>query len=393
MTAIQKLMTAEKLGAASRELFSQFIYRISRDFNGRQAWLGIFSKIKYLNSNNDQKFRDKVFRYKFERGFIFNAKNFDGCKAQFPVGFLIWNLATKNLPIESQNICLDVYDSNVEKIAEKTFKPAHRDEFLSKWIKRPRCTKKFPPLSGALTVATENKDRRDRIAENFLASLTVKGNEFSNQTYVSILSAPYVSAGAMSITPENFEQCLIVHMVRRLPKATWLNDRDQFMQPTKKLTPEFISDAVIWSLFAPSNQTASLRNVAYEGEIYRIRNNFFPFTLSELKTWPCSSFEMVRQLDLAREDRFAALWLKNHRSELSAEGLAVLSAGRALYKKFFAEIARLDVRRWKIESWDAGWYQIRMSLGAKIDLSALSAKLKPQIYELGFLRDEVRYFD
>ena len=165
------------------------------------------------------------------------------------------------------------------------------------------------------------------------------------------------------------------------------------MQPTKKLTPEFISDAVIWSLFAPSNQTVSLRNVAYEGEIYRIRNNFFPFTLSEVRTWPCSSFEMVRQVDSAREDRFAALWLKNHRSELSAEGLAVLSAGRALYKKFFAEIARLDLRRWKIETWDAGWYQIRMSLGAKIDLSALGAKLLPQIYELGFLRDEVRYFD
>ena len=39
-----------------------------------------------------------------------------------------------------------------------------------------------------------------------------------------------------------------------------------------------------------------------------------------------------------------------------------------------------------------GLYQIRMALGVSIDLSALSAKLEPQIYELGFLRDEVRYF-
>ena len=392
MTAIQKLMTAEKLGAASRELFSQFIYRISRDFNGRQAWLGIFSKIKYINSNNDQKFRDKVFRYKFERGFVFNAQNFDGCTGKFPVGFLIWNLATKNLPIESQNICLDVYDSNVEKIAEKTFKPAHRDEFLSKWIERPPRPIKFPPMSSALKVATENKDRRDKVSENFLAGFMCPGNDFVHQNYTAFLSGSYVGFGAMCVTPENFEQCLIVHMVRRLPKATWLNDRDQFMQPTKKLTPEFISDAVIWSLFAPSNQTASLRNVAYEGEIYRIRNNFFPFTLSEVRTWPCSSFEMVRQLDLAREDRFAAMWLKKHADELSTEARDVLSAGRAIYKQFFAKFSTLDVVRWKISDWDAGWYQIRMSLGATIDLSALSAKLEPQIYEFGFLRDEVRYF-
>jgi len=52
----------------------------------------------------------------------------------------------------------------------------------------------------------------------------------------------------------------------------------------------------------------------------------------------------------------------------------------------------LDVVRWKITDWDVGWYQVRMSAGETIDLSALSAKLLPRVYELGFLRDEVRYF-
>ena len=388
-------MTAENLGEVSRELFSQFIYRISKDFFNHQAWLGIFSTPKYINSNNDQKFRDKIFQYKFERGFIFNSQNFDGCNGNFSVSFSIWDLSNK-ISLESQKISLDVYNSAVEKYAVKNFYSSNREDFLSKWIERPPATIKFPPFSGALNLADKNKDRRDRIAENFLASLTVKGNEFSNQTYVSILSAPYVSAGAMSVTPENFTQCMVIHMVRRLPKANWLNDRDQFMQPTQKRSAEFISDAVIWSLFAPSNQTVSLRNVAYEGEIYQIRNNFFPFTLSELKTWQCSSLEMVRAIDSAREDRFAALWLKNHRSELSAEGLGVLSAGRELYKKLYAEMSRLDLRKWKIESWDAGFYQIRKALGdweiLRAPMRALGAKLEPQIYALGFLRDEVKYF-
>lgn len=183
---------------------------------------------------------------------------------------------------------------------------------------------------------------------------------------------------------------MVVHMVRRLPKATWLNDRDQFMQPTKKLTPEFISDAVVWSLFAPSNQTVSLRGVEYDGEIYRMPNNFFPFKLAEVRRWECSSPEIRMQLARATENRFAATWLAGR--ELSTLAREVLAAGRAVYKKFFAQLETLDVARWKISDWDVGWYQIRMALGATVDLSALSEKLLPQIYELGFLRDEVRYF-
>ena len=391
MTKIREQMTAEDMGEVSRELTTQFLYRISKDFKDRQAWLGIFSTPKYINSTNDQKFRDKIFSYKFERGFVFSSKNFQGCNGNFSVGFLIWNLADK-IPLESQKISLDVFDEAIEKIAVKILHSSNREDFLNKWIERPPCTKKFPPLSGALNVAAQNKDRRDRIAENFLASLTVKGNEFSNQTYVSILSAPYVSAGAFSITPENFEQAMTVHMVRRLPKATWLNDRDQFMQPTKELSREFITDAVIWSLFAPSNQTVSLRNVEYEGEVYQIRNNFYPFMLTEVKSWECSLPSMRLEIFRATEERFAALWIKKHRAELSTEALAVLDTARTIYKKFYLELESLDVRKFKIEAWDAGWYQIRMSLGTTIDLSALSEKLLPQIYDLGFLRDEVRYF-
>ena len=391
MTAIQKLMTEENLGEVSRELFSQFLYRISKDFSGRQAWLGMFSKIKYVNSNNDQLLRDKFFKYKFERGFVLNSKNFDGCKAQFPVGFLIWNLG-EQLPLESQKISLDVYDSAVEKIAEKIIRPARREEFLSKWIDRPPRQKKFPPMSSALKVAYENKDRRDKIAEGFLAGFMCPGNDFVHQNYTAFFSGSYVGFGALSVTPENFEQAMVVHMVRRLPKATWLNDRDQFMQPTKNLPREFVADAVVWSLFAPSNQTASLRNVEYEGTVYQIKNNFFPFALSEIQAWECSEPQIRWQIARATEERFAAAWLKKNRAALSAEAAAVLNEARAIYKKFYAELMTLDRRRWKIEDWDAGWYQVRMALGAKIDLKALSEKLLPQIYELGFLRDELIEF-
>ena len=106
MTKIREMMDNEGLGEVSRELFSQFLYRIHKEFQGRDAYLGLFSKIKYINSNNDQKFRDKIFKYKFESGFIMSSKNFHGLRGQFPIGFLVWNLG-KEKKLESQNITLD----------------------------------------------------------------------------------------------------------------------------------------------------------------------------------------------------------------------------------------------------------------------------------------------
>ena len=210
----------------------------------------------------------------------------------------------------------------------------------------------------------------------------------------------YVSAGALSVTPENFEQCMIVHAVHLIPKSDWLNNRDQFMQPTKELSAEFISDAVIWSLFAPSNQTVSLRNVKYEGQTYQLQNNLYPFLISEIKKWAMPA-EIAIQLELLQEDRFAAKWLENHSADLTIEGAEVLEAARAIYKIFYEKLDELDTASLKIENWDAGWYQIRMAIknlileentALQTAFKKLGEKLLPQIYELGFLRDEVIYF-
>ena len=397
MTEIQKLMTEENLGEVSRELFSQFLYRINLEFKNKAAWLGIFSTLKYINSNNNQKLRDNFFNYKFENGFMFSSQNFDGCRGKFPVGFVVWD-KNKNFPIEEQKISLDVFNSEVEKIAIKNLHTMRREEFLNKWIKRPKNTKIFPPMVSALTFA-KTKDRRDKIPENFLASLMC-WNDFTHHDFTAILSGPYGTAGGMSITPENFEGYLVIHAVHRIPKLNWLNRNDQFMQPVKKLSAEFICDCVVWSIFSNSNQTVSLRNVEYEGEIYRMKNNLYPFKLSEIKSWENSSPDIKMQIEMEREERFLAEWITANKKNFSAESLKVFNCGREIYKYFYKNFLELNIAAWKIFDWDAGWYQVRMSLkeiGYDFEKfsalhKALGEKILPQIYELGFLRDEVKYF-
>ena len=74
-------------------------------------------------------------------------------------------------------------------------------------------------------------------------------------------------------------------MIKKIPKQTWLNDRNQFLIPSTAPTKEFLNDCVVWSLFASSNETTALKNVSYLGSTYQIKNNFYPFRLEEIKNW------------------------------------------------------------------------------------------------------------
>lgn len=393
-TKIRNRMHLDDLGEVSRELFAQFLYRIRREFRGKTAWLGLFSKLKYINATNDQKFRDRIFQYPFRRGFMFSSVNFSGTSrtSQFPVGFLLWDLKrTKQL--EDQEIVVDVFNTAVEKTGTKLLPSEHRDQFLSKWIARPAGIAVFPPFSSAITVKTTGPDIRDRISADFLGSLMCAGNDVQHQNMTAIFSGPYASAGGLSITPDNFEKAMVVHTVRRLPKAEWHNDRDQFMRPSRKLPDAFVRDCVVWSLFANSNNTVAMRDVSYGTETYQVHNHFFPIRLKALKKWTITDSEIRVQLT-GTEDRFVARWLDEH--ELSDEAGALLWAGEAVYKLYFAHLNALRTSLVKAESWDAGWWQVRKALSeqsfaseellaTKTALDVLRAKLLPQIETFGFL--------
>ncbi len=360
-TKIRPLMHKEDLGEVSRELFAQFLFRIRQEFAGKEAYLGLFSTLKYVNANNDQKFRDKVFRFTFKDGFVFSSATFSGTQAAnpFPIGFLVWDL-TKQKHLEAQKMEVTVLDDDTSKIGRKLIVSEHRDRFLSKWIDRVPATEIFPPLGSAISVKGDNGDVRDRVAKGFLASLMCKGNDVQNYNNVALLSGPYVSAGALSIVTENFDKAMVVHAVRKNVKKSWLNDRDQFLQPENPPSVGFVRQCAVWSLFADSNQTASIRNVAYKGETYQIINHFFPFKVSTVKKWEISDSDINRSLKQDSENRFVAKWLTEQKLDSASEEL--LEIGHEIYKAFFENFKDLPTAKYKVEHWDAGWWQIKRCL-------------------------------
>ncbi len=359
-TIVRKIMHSDDLGEVSRELFSQFIYRIKHEFDGKDAHLMLFSTLKYLNANNDQKMRDKQFKFRFENGFVFSSSNFDGTKKgnDFPVSCILWYL-NSSVNLENQRVVLDVFNESVEKIGVKEIISSNRSEFLSKWIKRPEAKIKYPPFGSAIEVKADNKDRRDRVAQNFLASFMCKGNDFQNQNYTAFLSGPYVSAGALSVTPDNFEKAMVVHTARRLPKATWLNDRDQFLKPSGTISNEFIIDCAVWSLFSNSNSTVAMKDVVYEGITYQIHNHFFPFLIKNLKKLNIPDTDLLLSMS-SSEDRFVAKWIE--KKILSQEASQLWEDANKIYELYFESLNSLRTEKFKIRTWDAGWWQIRCAL-------------------------------
>ena len=214
MTTIREWMNEEGYGEASRELFTQFLFRISKEFKNRQSHLCMFSKLKYVNSNNDQRVRDGFFQYQYERGFIFPIKCFHGAKGNFPVGFLVWNLS-KQKHLSKQSIKLDVFNKDVEKIGTKVLPSVERIAMLNKWCPRPKWDGKsvMPTFVSAFNLKTDNKDKRNHVAPGFICSVSSNGDDFQHTNSVFILSAPYANAGAFSVIPENFGKAMVLHAV------------------------------------------------------------------------------------------------------------------------------------------------------------------------------------
>ena len=369
-------------GYASRELFVQFLVRVKREIPN--AVVAMFSKLKYINSPNFEEFRAR-WKAHYMGGFVVHSKAFDGLSGHFPIGFLVWDTA-KNEDIDE--VRTNALDKNGEPFGEKTFFRKSSAAPLSEWVTRPRSNRQDAlPLKSALTPTTSTKDvRGDKWADGAIGSLMCKGNDFQNaQTATAILSSGYCSAGAFFITRENLWKVAVIFTVRRIISPTWLNDRDQFLQPSSDLSESFKSDCLIWMLFSASNLSAAADGIEWNGRRWSLVNHFIPFSEKEVSA--AVKFEsdlMFRYIS---------------KLKLSEEALKVLTEGKKLWKRYHSSSFEKKVREeLKLNRPDVGWYQVRKALQSLegdevVDFTSfkeayviLGEKLKPQVIDYGFLQ-------
>jgi hypothetical protein len=369
-------------GKASNELYTQFVARIHQEIPG--TTLAMFSTVKYVVAPTMATFRG-VWKAEFLGGFAVPSKVFEGLGGDFPICFLIWN-TSKNASVNK--IEVTVFDRDIDNIGGKIFFAPDGIPLLTEWIRRPETnSEQHVPLKNAITPATATKDLRGtKWVDGGIGYFNCAGNEPQNTSKLTTLfSSGYGSGRGLFVRPEILWQVAIVFTVRRLIKPTWLNDRDQFLQPSEPLTDEFKTDCLIWMLFNGSNLSAGADGLEWNGKQWSLTNHFIPF--AETEVGASGRFE----------SRFMVDYLRGLR--LSPEAQAVLDAGRDIWRAFNKSPMPRKIREeLKLNRPDAGWYQIRKALEANAEnevtdfgpfkeaYEALSNKLRPMIYSLGFLK-------
>jgi hypothetical protein len=90
-TSIGEKMKNHKYDKSSAQLYAQFIYRIIKEMKGK-FHLAFFAKSSYKTSVSFQKLRTDIHEnLKFEKGFLFNASNFDSTSEKWGVDFSIFS--------------------------------------------------------------------------------------------------------------------------------------------------------------------------------------------------------------------------------------------------------------------------------------------------------------
>ena len=383
--------TMTDYGYASRELFTQFIARISKELP--TATLAMFSTLKYVNAPNFEKFREQ-WNAKYLDGFIVHSKAFEGLSGEFPIGFLIWkinqNALEKTAIVE---ITTEVLNRNADPIGEKKYYNLPNTRLLTNWIGRQKHNDVDAlPLINAVTPTTKTKGvRRTKWCDGGIGHLLSDSNDLQHSSTMTAMFSSVHSighSGGFFVTSDNLWQSSIIFTVRRIIKPTWLNDRDQFLQPDKPLSEEFKNDCLMWMLFNGSNLTASANDLEWNGKKWSIVNHFIPFTEEDV-----NSPERF-------ESDFMVQYMKG--KKFSPEANDVLQAGKKLWQAYFADTDVHTVREeLKLNRADVGWYQIRKALQKRNDsgdfapvsfkdfetaYKTLTEKLQPMVYELGFLK-------
>lgn len=381
----------KEYGKATNELFTQFIARIAEEIPN--ATIAMFSTLKYVNATNFQDFRKK-WNVSFLDGFIVHSKAFDGIVGNFPIGFLIWKTYKENkeFPVE---ISCEVLDKDAKPIGQKSFYNLSSENFLSKWIKRASVNEEeVIALKNAVTEAGTGK-----WSDNAIAHFLCDSNDLQNAGQATAIFSSTVKIGHKGtcfVTPENLWQVAIVFSVRQLIPHTWINHNDQFLKPNSELSDEFKSDCLVWMIFNGKNLTAGADNLVWDNREWSITNHFIPYTEDEVNA--PDRFEsdfMVRYIEKLPH-------LSGTDSPFSFEARAVLEEGKKLWRAYFSATDERTVRdKYKLNRSDAGWYQIRNALkersqsgnSAPVSFAefenaykALTEKLRPKVYEYGFLK-------
>ena len=403
-TNVRKQMIKENLGSGAENLQHQFMYRICKlkqVYNLSNVHVCLFSKPIYLTGGKQRAFLDFwCNNFKFENGCMFQASHFADVSGAWGITFNIWSNGKTENKNEFIHDLIDEQEGEIVKNGEKTLYNLNGIVPAGKWVREPIGKQKMidlPNATNALNIKQVNT--RGTGIENELGYFHNNANSVQyNPSFVGMYGTPFAAANGVPVMPSNFTRCTSLFSARKLIEGNWINDKDEYMKPNTEHEKwsEFESDSVICSIFNTSSNQSSLRKIEYKGKVYDIRNEFFWMSKSDImRLAEDNSNDFAYDDARTSGERFVYMWLQNHK--LSIEAQAVLDKAIEMVKKSFKyrELFAEDNPNYQISNWDAGFYQLKALWKQYLpdDFSEfkslyknLADKMRPMVYELGFLR-------
>lgn len=414
-TKVRDILIRDGGGLLSRNLYAQFIYRIVKISNlfNTQMSLALFSPIDFLTSSGADRFRELLRgEMRFVSAFVLQASNFADVASNWGIAFSLIDLGDYDDPLESFKVDVKEFTSGgVTTIGTKVLYNVDNGVTSARWIREGLSgdrTKNGVYVRSALVVA--DKPGYASIYEGALGSVMNNCNRVNenNQT-VAIFSGVSSNAAAVCITEGNYYNAISNFTARRLisgPYATWVNWQDEYMKPNTDhpLYQQWVNDCTVYSLFDGKSNQSSLRGVEFNGGTRNIYNEFFFMSRDEMRQLALGdnpNDEVYYDLEHhAEEERF--VYRKLQGVTLSPDAQRVLEYAKHLVRESFKyrDLFNQEYPEYHINTWDAGWYQIRgilrtympEEMGVFHELfKEFSNRMRPLVVELGFLYDYPGY--
>lgn len=402
---VNTFMVNSGIGQCSKQLYTQFLWRIvSLQILFNNITISIFSPTQLLTSWDNYNFI-KYMRennLNFKSGFMFQASQFADVKDNWSIMFSLYSDTLNDSILDVK----DLNDNKVDTISKHTLYMVSKEDKCGSWcfenIRNEPKHRNDCYLSSALVPHSHSKS--NEVLVNSLGGFLCDSNNINcNNNGVALGSKMFSSAASKNIGKLNFMRCVSYFTARRLitgQYSTWINAKDEYMIPNTnhELYNKWQNDCIVYSLFNSASNQSSLRQVNYNNKKWDVKNEFFFMSVEDIQLLAdkyCND-EISQDIKEYGEERYVYKLLKN--VELSEDSKAVLDKAIELTKLSFRfrEEFNEDYPQYHINTWDAGWYQIKAILNEYMPVElknfnamykALGDRMRPLVYELGFLKN------
>ena len=332
-------------------------------------------------------------------GCTFKASHFADVADNWGIAFSVWLNGKTFVTDYFKHELIDTNGEGVVRIGEKIVYNTDNTISVNDWAKESvKKLKTFdaPQISSGVIIKQNGRGRISKDALGYIASNS--NNVDMNAMFVAMFSGAHSRSHGYVVNKDNFTRCTSLFAARKLVEKTWVNSKDEYMKPNTghEKWQEFENDSIVYSLFNTSSNQSSLRQIEYKGKKWDIKNEFFWMSREEMMLLANENGNDVCYQDAnVSTDRYVYNLLQN--ITLSNEAQLVLDKACELVRKTFKYRMMFDEdnENYQINNWDASYYQMKplWKEYAKDDFEEfkslykkLGDKMRPMVYELGFLR-------